>query len=115
MYDSILNTIKPMVNVSVSDNSFDTELIADINTALFRLNKLGVGPENGFMINDENASWYDFMLSDTNLESIKTYVFIKTKLLFDPPPPSAIAIYEKQAQELEWLINASVDKDWMEG
>ena len=56
MYDSILNTIKSMVNVSVSDNSFDTELIADINTALFRLNKLGVGPGNGFMINDENAS-----------------------------------------------------------
>lgn len=110
MEDSILISIKKLIGISEEDTSFDTDLIIQINSALFHLSQIGVGPPSGFIIYDSSSTWSDFTLDATNIESVKTYVYIKVKILFDPPSSSAlIDAYERQAKEIEWRINASVD------
>lgn len=88
--DSILTTIKKLLGLVEDDTSFDTDIIIGINTAFSTLAQLGVGPSNGFSIKDKSETWSDFLSSATDLESIKTYVHLKAKLLFDPPASSAM-------------------------
>lgn len=111
MADSILQTIKRMIGPSLLSNEFDTDLVVHINSVLFDLNELGVGPEEGFMITGETETWQDFIGYDVKkLEAIKTFVYLKVKMLFDPPTiGGVIAAYEKLIKEYEWRINVMVD------
>lgn len=109
--DSILKTIRIMLGPDVDYDAFDTDLIININSSLMTLMQLGVGPEKGFVVYDENQTWTDFIGDATNLESVKLYVYIKAKLIFDPPPNSfVVSAYEKQATELEWRLNHEAER-----
>jgi hypothetical protein len=105
--ESILTSIKKMVNVTESDHSFDADLIVYINAAFAILKRLGVGPAGGFAITNEYATWAEFLPSEPQYEIVKTFVYLKTKLLFDPPTNSAvIESINKQIAEIEWqLVN----------
>lgn len=104
--ESILDSIKKLLNVDVSDTAFDIDIKMHINTTLSILTHLGVGPDIGFSIQDNKATWKDFIPQTINLEMIKTFVYLKVKLVFDPPLNSAvIAIMKENAKELEWRIN----------
>lgn len=108
--DSILQTIKKMLGPDVSCTVFDADIIIHINSALSTLNQLGVGPSEGFAITDETATWSDFISDKKNIEFVKSYVYLKVRLVFDPPSSSAVlAAIEKQISELEWRINVAVD------
>lgn len=110
MEESILTSIKKLLNISVNDKSFDTDIIININTVFTILNQLGVGPKNGFSIKDNSSVWSDYLEDDLNLDSVKTYIYLKVKLLFDPPTNSSITEnYNKLISELEWRINSQVD------
>lgn len=110
MEESILTSIKKLLNISVNDNSFDTDIIININTVFAILNQLGVGPKNGFSIKDNSSVWSDYLEDDLNLDSVKTYIYLKVKMLFDPPTNSSITEnYNKLISELEWRINSQVD------
>lgn len=102
--DSILESIRKFIGCN--DETFDADLIMHINTALYRLRTLGVGPETGFVIHDSGEIWSDFIGNTILLESVKTYVYLKTKLLFDPAsiPPSVITAINEQLRELEFLL-----------
>lgn len=108
--ESILTSIKKLLGITEEYEQFDTDLIIHINSVFMILNQLGVGPENGFSISDKGAVWNDFTSGTLNIESVKTYVFLKVRLIFDPPQSSAlIDSYNRQISELEWRLNVAVD------
>ena len=108
--DSILDSVKKDLGIMPDYNYFDPDIIMGINSALSILTQLGVGPEQGFSISDDTATWSDFIPNDPHLEMVKTYVSKKTKQFFDPPSTGPIAeAHERVLKEMEWRINIAVD------
>ena len=108
--ESILDTIKKLLGPDSAYEVFDEDIIVHINTALADLTQLGVGPAGGFKIEDNTAEWTDFIEDNIQLEAVSTYMYLKVKLLFDPPPSSAvIQSMKEQIAELEWRLNVAVD------
>lgn len=106
--DSILDSTKKILGLDPEYDVFDVDIITHINSAFFTLNQLGVGPAEGFMILDNAAPWTWFSEGRTNLNAVKTYVYLRVRLLFDPPQTSfATSAMEKQIQELEWRLNVN--------
>jgi hypothetical protein len=106
MEQSILISTKKILGIAEDYAVFDPDIITHINTAFSTLTQLGVGPAEGFMIEDETAVWTDFVSDDHQYNSVKSYVFLRVRLLFDPPTTSyLITALEKQLQELEWRLN----------
>lgn len=103
--NSILTSVKKLLGLTEDYEFFDGDIIVHINSVFSILNQLGIGPENGFSIIDKNAVWSDFLPDSSKLEMVKSYVFLKVKMLFDPPLNSSVsASIEKQLSELEWRI-----------
>lgn len=108
--DSILITVKKSLGIVEECEDFDDELIIFINSVFSTLNQLGVGPENGFAIQDDTTNWSDYLNDNLKLEFIKTYVCLNVKLVFDPPSSSTvIEAINRKISELEWRINVAVD------
>lgn len=104
--DSILDSTKKILGIDASYTAFDVDIIMHINSVFSTLNQLGIGPVAGFMILDSTSKWEDFLGVDPNLNAVKTYVFMRVRLVFDPPGTSYhITAIEKQIQELEWRLN----------
>ena len=109
--ESILTSIKKLLGIAEEYEHFDADIIMHINSALMVLTQLGIGPSNGLIIKDKSTLWKDFISEDSNLELVKSYVCLKVKLLFDPPTSSAVTeAINKMISELEWRLNAAVDK-----
>lgn len=110
MNDSILTSIKKLLGITEEYEHFDQDIIMHINTVFTILNQLGVGPENGFSISDKTSVWKDFIQDAIKLESVKTYVYLKVRLIFDPPTSSAVAdSMNRMISELEWRILVTAD------
>lgn len=108
--DSILTSIKKLLGIAEEYTQFDEDIIMHINTVFLNLTQLGVGPEEGFAIENDAASWEDFINDNTQLQAVKTYVYLKVKLLFDPPlSSSVIESMNRMIAELEWRLNVVVD------
>ena len=108
--ESILNSIKKLLGIAEDYDHFDSDIIMHINSVFATLTQLGVGPEDGFSINDESAKWEDFLPEERMLHSVKSYMFMKVKLMFDPPLSSAvIECTKEQIKELEWRLQVAVD------
>lgn len=114
MADSILVSTKKVLGLDSEYTAFDLDIITHINSAFSTLNQLGLGPAEGFVIEDDSATWDDFF-EDNNPSSIKTYVFLKVRLVFDPPTTSyLIDALNKQIEELEWRLNVTrEDLEWV--
>lgn len=103
---SILNDTKKNLGISADYTAFDLDVKMHINSALSTLGQLGIGPAQGFEVTDDTAQWADFLGTDLRLNSAKTYVYLKTRLVFDPPATSyLIAAVQKQIEELEFRLN----------
>lgn len=101
---SILDSIKVQLGISVTETAFDNELLIFINTAFSTLLQLGLG-STGFTITSSLEEWDSLLLGRTDLEMVKTYIFLKTKLLFDPPTNSFLVdAIKTQIAELEFRI-----------
>ena len=110
--DSILTSIKKLLGMDADYTAFDTDVIIHINTALAILCQLGVGPAKGFRIRDDSATWQDFVGEDARLDDVKDYVYLKVKLLFDPPSSSAaIQSTESLISEIEWRLNVAAESE----
>jgi hypothetical protein len=110
--DSILTSIKKLLGIAEEYEHFDPDIVMYINSAFSVLTQLGVGPEDGFRIEDSSTDWSEFLCDNYRLEFVKTYVYLKVKLGFDPPLSSAaIEAINRQISELEWRINVSVDPE----
>ena len=109
--ESILTSVKKFIGITEEDESFDQDIIMHINSVLFVLRQLGVGPSEGFSIKDKNVIWSDFIEDISLFEVIKSYMFIKVKLLFDinSMTSSTVASFEKMANEYEVRIRDEVE------
>lgn len=108
--ESILHDIKQMLGQEWDDPTYDLDIKNHINTVFFNLNQLGVGPVAGFMIQDANAKWVDYIGTRLNLNAVKTYIWIRVKLLFDPPATGPMMeSLQKQADKIEWTLMVEVD------
>lgn len=106
MEESILLTVKKILNVNPEDDAFDLDIITHINSAFSTLNQLGIGPAEGIAIEDDSLEWADVIDEDVRLNQVRTYVCLKTRIAFDPPTTSyLIGALEKQISELEWRMN----------
>lgn len=102
--DSILVSIKKLLGIDASYTAFDVDVIVHINTAFAVLNQLGVGPADGFMIEGEAESWDDY-ITDNNFSMVKTFVYLKVRLAFDPPTSTAlIESMNNTLNELTWRL-----------
>ena len=113
--ESILTSIKQRLGLSEEYEAFDPEIIMEINTAFFDLNRLGVGPSDAFSIEDDTSVWTDFISANTKTvvrEAIKTYIYLRAKLGFDPPASTAhIEAINRRIDQLEWTINSAVESE----
>ncbi len=110
--ESILLTMKKMLGDSIPDSYFDTDIIIHINSVFMTLTQLGVGPAEGFIIEDDTAVWTDFLPDPLRMAAAKSYMYIKLRLLFDPPTGAALLdAYKEQAKELEWRLNADAESE----
>ena len=109
--ESILNTIKKMLGIADDYTPFDQDIIVLINGAIMILRQLGVGPQTGFSISNAEATWGDYLGTDEILlASVKPYIYLKTKVVFDPPTSSFVLdAMQKQIDEYEWRSNIEVD------
>ena len=110
--DSILTSIKKMLGISEEYDIFDADIVMHINSVFMTLTQLGVGPAEGFEIRDELATWDEFLDDPVILNTVKTYMYLKVRMLFDPPTSAAlIDAMNRQANELEWRLNAQVESN----
>lgn len=108
--ESILISIKKLLGLSEEYTQFDADVIIHINSVFLNLTQLGVGPKEGFMIEDETVYWEDFMDDAVQLQAVKSYMYLKVKLLFDLPlSASVIESMERSIAEFEWRLNVAVD------
>lgn len=109
---SILNSIKKLLGLTKECTDFDTDIKIHINTIIMNLDQLGVIIPKSFKVEDENQTWDEIIKDDTKLDSIITYVYLRVKLVFDPPLSSAVIEANKETiRELEWRITVQVDEN----
>lgn len=115
--DSILLTIKKMLGIAEEYIAFDIDLIVNINSVFLTLNQLGVGPDIAYHIDGVEETWNDFLKEDKDkFPGVETYVYLKTRLLFDPPTNSFLVdAMQKQCDELEWRLNLQAERGEMDG
>jgi hypothetical protein len=104
--ESILTSIKKKIGIQAEYTHFDDDIIMEINSAISDLRQVGVGPSDGFRIHSDLETWTDFLGDSKLLESAKTYIYIKAKLVFDPPTSSFVVdAMNKRADEILWRLN----------
>lgn len=105
MNDSILNSVKKIIGITEDYKHFDQDLIMHINTILMALTQMGIGNREYFTINDETATWNDFIGGKADIEAIKTYVALRVKMIFDPPQSSThLQAIQETIKECEWRM-----------
>ena len=108
--ESILTSIKKLLGIEEEYEHFDPDIIMHINSVFMILNQIGVGPSEGFTIEDDTSAWTDFMPDTTKVEAIKSYIHLKVKLLFDPPTsPAVIESMNRMISEFEWRFSVATD------
>ena len=108
--ESILTSIKKLLGIAVDYTQFDVDLIIHINTVLSILGQIGVGDEKRYSVVDKSTTWDTLIGYESKLDMVKTYVYLKVKLLFDPPQSSAVMeAINRTISELEWRILVATD------
>lgn len=106
MEPSILTSTKKVLGIAETYTAFDLDILTHINSSFSTLDQLGVGPAGGATIEDARAEWDSLELPQNQLNMVRTYVFLRVRLIFDPPSTSfAIAAMEKQLEEHVWRLN----------
>lgn len=112
--DSILVTIRDALGIDDDYSGFDGEIILAVNNAIMLLSQLGIGPTDGYLITGVEETWTNLFDSVSNIEGVKSYILLKTRLQFDPPTTSfLLQAINNQIKELEWRLMVQVDPDFV--
>lgn len=112
--DSILNSVKSYLGISIEDTAFDADVLMAINAVMVVLNQLGIGPNGVFVVDGEQQTWSD-LLGDDPVGGVREYVNLRVKMLFDPSTNNQIMdALKEQISEFEWRLLAEVDKKYYE-
>ena len=108
--ESILTSIKKMLGVPEEYDAFDVDIIMHINSVFMVLKQMGVGPSEGFYIEDKTMLWEDYIDDPIECNAVKTYMYAKVRLIFDPPQNSAhIECLKQTVSEFEWRLNFAAE------
>lgn len=108
--ESILTSIKKLLSIEEEYEQFDPDIVMHINSVFTDLQQIGVGPPEGFFIEDSTSEWTDFIPETGVMESVKSYIYLRVKLLFDPPTSSAVLdSMQRQIDKLEWRLNVAAE------
>ena len=108
--ESILTSIKKLLGITEEYTHFDADIIMHINSVFMILNQLGVGPAEGFFIEDDSTTWEEYLGDPTKLQIVKSYIYLKVRILFDPPTNGTVMNSVTQMiNEFEWRLNIAVD------
>lgn len=111
----IITDVKQMLGASIYDDSFDVNIVIAINSALAVLSDIGISEADNVCLEiGDTVTWDELLEGRTDIEYIKTYIYLKVKMLFDPPSSSALLdAYNRQIAEFEWRLNTkqSVKKE----
>lgn len=114
--NSILTSIKKLLGITEDCEHFDADIIMYINSVFLVLSQIGIGPAEGFSISDKYTTWDKFLSNNLNLEAVKTYVYLRVRLLFDPPSSSAVAeSINRTISEYEWRLKLVAESVKTEG
>ena len=114
MSDSILEGTKKALGLEADYTPFDLDITMHINSVFLTLQQLGVGPTEGFSISGSEEKWEAFIGNNKNLNAVKTYMYLRVRLLFDPPTTSfAIESMANQVKEMEWRLNGQMEVSWV--
>lgn len=92
------------MGIEPDDTAYDTDIVVYINGVLMVLNQLGIGSDKTFAIADASATWYDFLGENDDIEAVKTFIYLKVRLVFDPPTGGVLDALERMAKEYEWRL-----------
>jgi hypothetical protein len=108
--ESILTSTKKLLGLAADYTEFDVDIVMHINSAFATLHQLAVGPTNSLYIVDATSTWTEFIEGQLNINSVKSYIYFKVRLAFDPPATSfAITSMENMAKELEFRLNVVME------
>lgn len=108
---NIIQSTRNALGLPEEHSDFEDEVKLHISASLTVLNQNGIGVIP-FSLTD-SSTWDDFfdesqVLGNEVKALVPTYVFIKTKLLFDPPSQLSTAeFYKEYTNELLWRLNAA--------
>lgn len=112
MSDSILTSVKKALGLAEAYTAFDVDILLHINSAFSTLYQLGLGPEDGFSIEDKTPTWSAFLGTDKRLNLVKQWMYLSVRLVFDPPATSfTIDAFKKQLEELTWRISVRREEE----
>ena len=110
--ESILISIKKLLGIGEDSDHFDPDIIMHINSVFMDLTQMGVGPSDGFVIEDDTTEWTEFIPDTKKLQAVKTYIYLRVKLLFDPPISSAVMeAMNRDIQRYEWRLNVAAESE----
>lgn len=112
MEASILTSTKKVLGLAEAYTAFDEDILMHINAAFSTLSQLGIGPVGGFMIEDETAEWADFVVPQEQLNTVKSYIYLRVRMLFDPPSTS-FHLEAMQRQITEFEVRLTTWRDWL--
>jgi len=103
---SILNSTKKVLGLGEADTSYDVDVLIHINSVFTTLNQIGIGPAEGFMIEDSSVTWDAFLGDGPMFNAVKSYMYLRLRQIFDPPTTSyGLESFDKQIREWEWRLN----------
>lgn len=111
---SVLTSIKKLLGIEETYTNFDQDIIMHINSVLMIVNQLGLGSATGLFIEDNTTTWDDLFayqgLAHNDLYALKTYIYLKVRLVFDPPQMGyLVEAITNQCIELEWRLNVQAE------
>ena len=108
--ERILTSIKKLIGIDAQYQHFDSDIIMHINSVFSDLHRLGVGPSEAFRIEDDTSTWSDFLSDSTKFEIVKSYIYLRVRLLFDPPASSVVVeSMNRQIDKWEWMLVADTE------
>lgn len=108
--ESILTSIKKLLGIADEYTSFDADIIMHVNSVFMILTQMGVGPSEGFVIEDDTSTWADFAANTIPIELVKSYIYLKVKLMFDPPTSGSVSeSMNRMISEFEWRLNIAAE------
>lgn len=114
--ESILLTIKKLLHIPEDYNDFDHDILVHTNSAIATLHQLGVGPSEGYVVQDEENKWSEFQVQGITLQNVRTYIYLRVRLVFDPPTNAfLVSSMEKQVQELDFRLMAAAAEGIQDG
>lgn len=112
--DSVLNSTKKLLGIMPEEKDFDQDIIAAINASIFTLSQLGLNTKDGITVYDETTTFSDLFkdcVDSLDIEAVRQYIYIKTRIAFDPPQVNALAeMFKEQKKELEWRLRLSAEQ-----